>query len=268
MKNGLRPTAQETRLIQRRTFALGGLGTSLIWALPAHSEVSAADGCGVIERILSESQAQAQNAGSWALTVNPSFVLETSAKVQRLKDDIDSLTGVVQDNRREQLLDYADAVGGSLIFLGGLVAPVPFLIGGLAFSGTMLIVRGLAAPQAPDQKDILTNVAGSRVPVVVSEFSQGLQDASVISSKAGGYGRLGGTVVGGAFVVYSFYSFAQSTQTFQASTVELQRLREKLDEVASVLEELQEQQALEEMRRACAAAVVDELGGMCLAQPA
>lgn len=255
------------QLIHRRTFALGTLGSSLAWAVPAFGEELESQGCGVIERILVEARAQAQDAGTWALTVNPADLAKAAADVQRLKDEIDSLSGVVEGNRRKQLLDYVDAVGGALIFFGALAAPVPFLVGGLAFSGTMLIVRGLAGPQSPTDKEVLTNIGGSRVPMVIGEFSKGLEDASVISQKAAGYGRLGGVVVSGAFVAYSFYSFAQSTQAFQASTVELQKLRQELDAVSSALAEMQNQQDLQEMRRACAQAVVDELGGMCIVQP-
>jgi len=241
----------------RRKFLIGvaGLAGSTIFPLsPAWSQSS---GCNIISRLIVEAQTNVDDPGSWQLSLDPLAVHQAKANVVKLKLEIKKLSGVVADNRRAQLLDYTDAVGGSLLLLSGVFIGLgPALIASVAFAGSMLVVRTVSSPIRINLKDFLLNVGGSRLPSVIEAFGEG---AGVISKNAASYGKVAGNITGAVFVAYSFYQFAQSTEKFQASTAKLDHLHDVLAGLEDDLSELEQLNKLLEMRRACAQAVADDL---------
>jgi len=257
--------------ISRRTALI--LGGSTVLAGGLGGQVLAQNGgCSVIQQILTNATADAQNPGPWAMTLDPLAVERLMSDVSALKDDLNGLPEDVDEARTNSLLAYADAVGGTLLLIGGVAAALAgsatlgagILVAGIAFSGTMLIVRGVYAPERPGIADVLTNVGGSRLPAVFEAFGDG---AVVLSRNAATYGRVAGTVTGLAFTIYSYVQFAQANATYQRGTAELQRLREDLEAAEADLAQLRDIATLQETRRACAQAVVDDMtaagAGIC-----
>lgn len=247
-------------LANRRQILLGAAslaGTSVLAPTPVSAQQG---GCSLVARLITQAQSDADDPLQWQLSLDPLAVARAKDAVATLKADIDSLSGVVDNNRRVQMLDYADAVGSSLLLISGFFVSLgPLLVASVAFAGTMLVVRAVGSPQAPGQTEVLMNVGGSRVPSVMEAFGEG---AGVVSRNAAKYGRIAGNVSGAVFVLYSGYQFARSTAQFQASTAEIDQLRGTLAVLESDLAALEDQSRLAAMRRACAQAVVDDLSGI------
>lgn len=257
MKNSRKDIVGTPTTEGRRRFLIGAAGLAGSAIFPLSPVWSQSSGCNIISRLIVEAQANVDDPGSWQLSLDPLAVSRAKANVAKLKLEIKKLSGVVADNRRTQLLDYTDAVGGSLLLLSGVFIGLgPALIASVAFAGSMLVVRAVSSPIRVNQKDFLLNVGGSRLPGVIEAFGEG---AGVISKNAASYGKEAGNVTGAVFVAYSFYQFAQSTEKFQASTAKLGRLQDALAGLEDDLSELEQLSKLLEMRRACTQAVADDL---------
>ena len=246
------------RNFSRRSFSLNTAALAAIISLPYKSSSAQTVGCNIISELITKAQTDAANPASWQLTIDPLAISHAKDNVARLKAEIESLSGAIDVKRKVQLLDYADAVGGTLLLLSGFFVGVgPVLIASVAFASTMLVVRSVNSPVDVKQKDFLVNVGGSRLPGVMAAFGEG---AGVISKNAAVYGKLAGNVTGAVFVIYSFYQFAQSTESFQDSTVKIGKLKDTLSNLEADLSELEQQNKLIEMRQACAQGVIDDLG--------
>lgn len=243
-------------------------------AIAQSSLVTSADSaCSVIDSLLVNASADAADAGAWAVTLDPTAVERLLSGIAQLRAELEGLPEQVDAARTVQLLDYVDAVGGLLLLIGGVAAGIAgatamsagILVGGVAFAGAMLLVRGVVAPQSMSTESFLMDVGGDRIPMVLDAFGA---DTVVVSRNAASYFRTAGTVTSLAFTVYGFCSFAQSTAEFQRGTAELQRLRDELAAAEAELAELRNFETLQATRRACAQAVQDDLStlraGICL----
>ena len=212
--------------------------------------------CNTLEYILASAIADKSDPAIWALTLDPTVIAQLQSKIVEFRKSINSLNGTVNKKRTKQILAYADTVGGLLLIVGGVSfgAPAAF-VAGIAFSGAMLITRAALSPEDVTQKDVLTNVAGSRIPEVLNQFGEG---ATVLSKNAAKYGKAAGAVTQAAFQIYSFYSSAQATNEFQASTQELQQLIEKISAVESEIQNLSQVEHLKEVRKNCVQAIIDD----------
>lgn len=251
------PPKQAAGVLQtRRRFIKTATATGMALSAP-NLLLAQQSGCDILGSLQADALADAQDAGPWSITLDPLAVANARQRAADLRQKIDSLSGVVDGKRREQLLQYVDALGSSVLVLSGFFIGIgPALIAGVAFGGTMLLLKAVTAPNDVNQKDILLNYASSRAPEYMELAGQG---AGVVSKKAAQYGSVAGHVAGAGFALYSFYEFGQITASFQASTAELGRLRDDLVPIEAALAELEDLQILLQMRRDCAAAAAEDL---------
>lgn len=266
-----------TGIPRRAALSLGGstiLASMLGGQVFAQNTLLSSDDpvCSVIDQILANAAADANDAGPWSLTLDPFAIERLLSGISELKAGLDGVPEVVDKARAMALMAYAEGVGSGLLLIGGVAATAAgaatlgagILVAGIAFSGSMLIVRAIATPERPGAADVLTNVGGSRLPMVFEAFGDG---AVVLSRNAATYGRIAGTVTGLAFTLYSFVQFAQANAEFQRGTAEMQRLRDELASAEAGLAELRDFASLQATRRACAQAVEAEMsaarGGIC-----
>lgn len=248
--------------VDRRRILISATGLLGSTIMPLSSAWSQSSGCNIVSRMIVEARANADDPGRWMLSLDPLAVIRARDNVAKLKAEIKKLKGLVADKRRIQLLDSTDAVGGLLLLLSGVFLTAgPLIVSSIAFGGAMLVVRTVGSPMRVNEKDVLLNVAGSRLPAVFEAYGEG---AGVVSKNAAAYGKLAGNVTGVVFVAYSFYQFAQSHKEFQSSTAELGRLEDALAGLEDDLLKLEDRNMLLEMRRACAQAVVDDLKALAL----
>lgn len=241
--------------MHRRQFILSTIGVGANIALP-RSVQAQQSGCEILEQLLANSKADEKDPNVWA-ALHPLFVNNVQLEITKLRARIDNLSGTVDAKQTEAILNAIDAFGtAALVGAGFAIGAMPAFIAGIAFSGTMLIVRGGFSPQKLTSEDILTNVAGSRVPTLLETFGQG---AVAISKNAAKYGKIAGHLTDGIFVGYSAYKAFEASQTFDSSSKELQRLKDALAALEADLGALNKSEALQKMRQACARAVIDDL---------
>ena len=222
--------------------------------------------CGPVERLILASYDVANNPASAPFSVNPLAIAEAQARVNEVLAIVRKKADLSDAAQREAVLDALDAAGSALLFVGGIaLAPAAgvAIIASVAFSGTMLIARGASAPEKLSADDVLTNVAGSRVPGIIQAFEEG---AVVVSGNAGTVQAVGNTaritaskIVGGAFFVYAVYAAVGSTNDYLEAAAELQKAEAALVAAQNALGDLQNQALLNDVRRACALAVAEDL---------
>ncbi len=243
-----------TTAISRRHFLAGGSALGAVAILPVSAK---AQGCNAIARILTNAQSQYDDPSNWALTLDPAIIRRMQQQVAQMRQDIAALSGVVSANRRRQLLSYAELIGNSAVLLTGFaVGFAPAIIASVALSGGILVARTLIAPEQPKLGEVLTNVAGSRIPVLIEA---GGESAIALSRNAARYGRAAGALTSVGFLAYGFWDFAERTDEFQASTAALQQLKDQLEETEKQLQTLSDQAQLQRMRRDCARAIIEDL---------
>lgn len=230
--------------------------------------------CTPLFRIMLEAENIIGNSGADAITLDPLILARTKNSVDTLEKDVDALlvkmrssAATVDANRIKQLLDYTDTVGSFLLLIGGVslgFGAGPMLVAGIAFGGTMLVVRAVASNTTPlTEKQVLLNVTSKRIPGILKTFGEG---TVVVSKNAASKLSAAGTVTGGVFTVYSFWNFLNSTKEFKSSTVahgkledELKKMKVELSSLSDVLVEMESNQLMKDIRKACAKAVTNDL---------
>ena len=234
-------------------------------------EVNQTGDCGPVERLILASYDVANNPASAPFSFDPLAIANAQAVVNRALAKVREKADLSDAKYRQATLDALDAAGSVLLFIGGIaIAPTAgvAIIASVAFSGTMLIARGASAPEKLSADDVLTNVAGSRVPGIIQAFEEG---AVVASGNAGTIQAVGNTarvtassIVGGAFSVYAVYQAVGSTNDYVKAAAELQKAEAALVAAQDALSGLQNQALLNEMRQACALAVAEDLESVSL----
>jgi hypothetical protein len=244
------------RKLTRRTLLGTSLMTGAALATPQLA-LAESNGCEVLRIIEGRARNDHDDPDLWALTLDPFAIVRLLSEIDALQAHLDTLTGTVEGQRREQLLAYLDLVGGGILLITGFFVATPTaLTAGIVFGTTMLLVQGVASPQHARPKAIYDNIATNRIPLYAELFGE---SAAIVSTRAANYGQIAGRIAGGAVVIYNAYGFVQTTNAFQASTPELQRLRDNMAGKRAAVAELQNQIKLQEFRRHCAAGTLEDL---------
>ena len=243
----------------RRDLVLGAASTAFALTLPRSMRAQdTGDPCRGFDKILRAAEAQAEGAAAWSITVAPDAIDRLEARIAELRREITGLDAATALARRAQLLAYANAVGGTLIFIvgasvGASSAPLVF-VGSVAFSGTMLLAGALLSPEQPSTLEI-ANISVSRLGGVADIASR---EQFTVSATSAAKSAVAAKLVTAYETVFNFYQFAQKTATFQGLTVEVQRVEERLAAVQGELAGLRQIQTSTALREACAEALAED----------
>lgn len=253
--------------ISRRFLLIGT--ASFVPAVAFGQNQTRHEGCEPIDRLILKAYDVANHPASAGFSVDPIAIAEAQAKVDEALKLVGQQIDLSDAAQRAAALDTVEAVGTSLLFIGGIAlgaAAGPAIVAGVAFSGTMLLARAALAPERLGPEAVLTNVAGSRVPGLIQAFEEG---ATVASKNVGNVQVVGNasrvaasSIVGGAFAAFSVYQAVGSTNDFVAAQAKLRAFETDLLAAKSALQALLTQDTLNGMRQACGLAVAQDLEGL------
>lgn len=239
----------------RRELTCGFLALVTLPILPASAR--SANSCSVLDRIILSARDEVLGADAWGLTVAPQQVVAAKRDLEHLRARFEESDAIVNENRREQTLAYANALGTSGVALIGLTLGAPAAFAGSVVIGSgLLVAKALSAPQTVHGVDVAKNVGLDRITGLIDLADDGV---TITSERVLKVTRAGGAIFTVVTLAYQWVEFARRTKEFQASTVERQMLEEAMNEARDALEALEEVKEAQEMRRRCMTTLAEDM---------
>lgn len=243
-------------LSRRQALLLGG-GALAGLSLP---NVAFADGCDAMARLTLLLEDARGGTPVWATTFAPGAVASAKEKVELARIELMKADVNTDKARQLQLLEYVNAVGGTLIVVVGLAASASaapmVLAGSILFGSGMIVARGLVAPESIDGVEVATNVTVDRIGAVADTYNG---SAYVTSQSLKSFLTWGGALTTTATLASTWIAFAQATGEFQRNTMQRSLLEQSLKEAKAALDRLEQLQEIKRLRIACLDAVQTDL---------